>query len=191
MVLQSVERRWTYFISSDRSLFRTHKIRYSFFRSAILGMLDDLNRGTLLTYKADRGLAVDLAAISEKIRDLEKLRARYLRVIEGNETLDDPIIERYRESTRALAELKASREALQNRVDPVDQRYPEDLGAIPRIVVENANRDARVRNTSSGSATRSVNGSRASSLPSARLSSPLPGRKLPGFRSGRIKSSPR
>jgi DNA invertase Pin-like site-specific DNA recombinase len=138
MVFQSVQQRWTYLISNNRKLFRTHKIRYAYFKTAILQMLDDLDWKTLLTVKTDKNLVQQLKSLSNRIVELEKLRKRYLRVIEGDEELDDLLISRYKESVRQLAELKTAKEALQNQIN---QDLPKTLDGIPTIVTFEANKD--------------------------------------------------
>ena len=142
MVFQSVKKRWTYLISNNRKLFRTHKIRYAYFKSAILQMLDDLDWTTLLTVKDDEEKTQQLASFSDRIRELEKLRNRYLRVIEGDEELDDTIISRYKESTRQLAELTKAKESLQNQIT---QDSPKQLNGIPVIIAFEANKDPETK----------------------------------------------
>jgi hypothetical protein len=142
MVYQSVEKHWTYLISSDRKLFRTHKVRYAYFRSAILQMLDDLDWTTLLTVKDDEQKTKQLESLSDRIRELERVRNRYLRVIEGDEELDDTIISRYKESTQQLAELKNAKESLQNQII---QDSPKKLDGIPVIIAFEANRDPETK----------------------------------------------
>jgi hypothetical protein len=142
MVLQSVKSHWIYLISNNRKLFRTHKIRYAYFKSAILQMLDDLNWATLLTTKDESEKTQQLTSFSDRIRDLEKLRRRYLRVIEGDDELDDTIISRYKESTRQLAELKKEKESFQNQIV---QESPKMLDGIPTIITFEANKDSESR----------------------------------------------
>lgn len=142
MVFQCVRKHWTYLISNNRKLFRTHKIRYAYFKSAILQMLDDLNWTTLLTIKDDKVKTQQLASIARRIREQERLRDRYLRVIEGDEALDDTIICRYKESTRQLAELKKAKESVQNQIT---QDSPKQLDGIPVIIAFEANKDPETK----------------------------------------------
>jgi hypothetical protein len=83
-----------------------------------------------------------LESFSDRIREPERLRNRYLRVIEGDEELDDTIISRYKESTQQLAELKSGKESLQNQII---QDSPKQLDGIPVIIAFKANKDPETK----------------------------------------------
>jgi hypothetical protein len=105
-------------------------------------MLDDLDWTTLLTVKEDEEKKRQLESFSDRIRELERLRNRYLRVIEGDEELDNTIISRYKELTQQLAELKGAKESLQNQII---QDSPKQLDGIPVIIAFEANKDPETK----------------------------------------------
>ena len=43
MIYKQVQQQWAYLVSSDRSKFKTHKIRYAIFQKAMLALLHDLD----------------------------------------------------------------------------------------------------------------------------------------------------
>jgi hypothetical protein len=65
---------------------------------------------------------------TEQIAKTEKLRRRYLRVIEGDEEPDDTIIRKYKETGKTLKELTARKQVLDNRIGQIPALH---LSKIP------------------------------------------------------------
>src|SRR3974390_3224301 len=86
MIFKQVATR-SYFISSDREKFRTHKMRYPVFEHVMLRLLDDIDFAALALAAApiEEEQKHHLNDILAQIIEVTRLRKRYLRVIEGEE----------------------------------------------------------------------------------------------------------
>jgi DNA invertase Pin-like site-specific DNA recombinase len=105
-----------YFISSNRTKFKTHKMRYELFEAVMLKLLrDDIDykslakQATPIKEEVKLQLNDTLAEIAQK----ERLRTRYLRVIEGEAEPDEEIIAKFRATGIELKKLKDKKESLQ------------------------------------------------------------------------------
>jgi hypothetical protein len=64
-------------------------------------------------------LQMKLDRVTEKIAETEKLRRRYLRVIEGDDEPDDSLIHKYKEAGKTLKELASQKQVLDNRLGQI------------------------------------------------------------------------
>jgi hypothetical protein len=106
-------------------------------------MLDDLDWTTSLTVKDGKQKTKQLESFSDRIRELERLRNRYLCEIEGDEELNENIISRYKKSAQQLAEPKKNaKESLKNHII---QDSPKQLDGMPMIIAFEANNDPETK----------------------------------------------
>jgi DNA invertase Pin-like site-specific DNA recombinase len=126
----------SYFISSDRRKFRTHKMHYPVFEKVMLRLLDDIDYAVLTksVTPSDDEQKLQLNDALTQIMELERLRKRYLRVIEGDAEPDEEIISRYRAAGVELKKLQAKRESLERAIN--NTSVPE-LNRIPVIEIPN------------------------------------------------------
>ena len=135
MIYKQVAER-SYFISSDRRKFRTHKMHYPVFEKVMLRLLDDIDYAVLSksVTPSDEEQKLQLNDVLTQIIELERLRKRYLRVIEGDAEPDEEIISRYRAAGVELKKLQAKRESLERAIK--NTSVPE-LTRIPVIEIPN------------------------------------------------------
>jgi hypothetical protein len=131
MIFKQVATR-SYFISSDREKFRTHKMRYPLFEHVMLRVLDDIDYASLTLSAApiQEEQKHQLNDTLAQIIELGRLRKRYLRVIEGEEEPDEEIISKYRDAGVELKKLQANKESLERAINST---AAEELTKIPTI----------------------------------------------------------
>jgi Recombinase/Resolvase, N terminal domain len=122
-----------YLISSNRAKFKTHQIRYEVFEKLMLKLLNEIDYialskddATSIEEEQRHDLNDTLTSILEK----ERLRKRYLRVIEGEQEPDDEVISRYRATGIELKQLQAKKESLERAINST---APKELSKIPAI----------------------------------------------------------
>ena len=109
-----------YFISSDRKKFKTHQMRYEIFEAVMLKLLNkDIDWKSLAKEATpiEQELKLQLNDILEEIIRKERLRNRYLRVIEGEAEPDEDIITRFRAAGVELKKLKDKKESIERSIN--------------------------------------------------------------------------
>src|SRR5208282_114464 len=76
---------WEYLMSSDRSKFATHKVRYDKFKTAILNLLNNDIDWQSLVEDSDPQIQIELAEIEAEIQKNDARLARYSKMLD----LDD------------------------------------------------------------------------------------------------------
>ena len=117
MIYKQVAER-SYLVSSDRAKFRTHKMRYPIFEKVMLRLLDDIDYAALTeaATPSDEEQKLQLKDTCAQIMELERLRRRYLRVIEGEEEPDEEIVGKYRAAGVELKKLQTKKELLERAI---------------------------------------------------------------------------
>jgi hypothetical protein len=118
MIYKQVAER-SYFVSSNRRKFRTHTMQYPVFERVMLRLLDDIDYAALteLATPSDEEQKLQLNDIVAQIMELERLRKRYLRVIEGEAEPDEEIISGYRAAGVGLKKFQARMESLERAIN--------------------------------------------------------------------------
>jgi Recombinase/Resolvase, N terminal domain len=109
-----------YLISSDRRKFKTHQLRYEKFEAAMLRLLDrDIDWKSLAKQSTpiEQELKLQLQGLTEAIIHKERLRTRYLRVIEGEAEPDQEIVTKFRETGLELRKLKDKKESIERSLN--------------------------------------------------------------------------
>jgi hypothetical protein len=129
-----------YLLSSNRSKFKTHNMHYRVFEKLMLKILNEIDYAALITDTApveqEQQLRLNdtLAAIAEK----ERLRKRYLRIIEGDEEPDEEVISRYRAIGVELKQLQAQKETLERSINTTAPKLSK-LPVIRLVVTQEFN----------------------------------------------------
>src|SRR6266478_5327859 len=104
---------------TDRSS-KTHKMRYEVFEAVMLKLLNEDIDWKSLAKEAtpiEQELKLQLNDALEQIVHKERLRKRYLRVIEGEAEPDDDIVTKFRETGIELRKLKDKKESLERSIN--------------------------------------------------------------------------
>src|SRR4029077_3411883 len=109
-----------YLISSHRPKFKTHQMRYEIFESVMLKLLDKDIDWKSLSKEAtpiEEELRLQLNDTLAEIIHKEKLRKRYLRIIEGDAEPDEDIINKFRATGIEIKKLKDKKESLERSIN--------------------------------------------------------------------------
>jgi DNA invertase Pin-like site-specific DNA recombinase len=134
-----------YFISSDRRKFKTHQMRYELFESVMLKLLQkDIDWKSLAKEATpiEEELKLQLNDTLADIAQKEKLRNRYLRVIEGDTEPDEQIITKFRAAGVELKRLKDRKESLEREINA--SAVPK-LTKIPMIEIHETREESNLR----------------------------------------------
>jgi DNA invertase Pin-like site-specific DNA recombinase len=114
MIYKQVEHRWVYLISSNRKKFKTHKLHYEPFKTAILRLLSDLDWQALVN-SSNPALKTALDEIDGLIALNEDKLRRYGRLLEVDDEAPELLLRKIKNAEKESKELKSRRRGIESQ----------------------------------------------------------------------------
>jgi hypothetical protein len=106
---------WEYLMSSDRSKFATHKVRYDKFKTAILNLLKNDIDWLSLVEDSDPQIRIELAEIEAEIQKNDARLDRYSKMLDLDDNAPELLLNKIKIAEREAKDLQLQHERLQSR----------------------------------------------------------------------------